>query len=72
MKPDDDAFHKAAFYVSQRKRADWLNDSAAVIAARFTLIAEKPRSVVSWGTWRTPKRRRSVPPGPPTKPGRRP
>ena len=43
MKPDDDAFHKAAFYVSKRTPAEWLQDPPVVLAARFTLIAEKPR-----------------------------
>jgi hypothetical protein len=59
MKPDDDDFHAAAFYVSQRKRADWVNDPAGLLVARFTLLAASPRLVFTWGTWRAPPRRRA-------------
>jgi hypothetical protein len=37
MEHKGDPFVPAAFYVSQRKRADWAKESAAVIVARFKL-----------------------------------
>jgi hypothetical protein len=61
MKPRDDDFNGAAFYVSKRTPAEWLKDPSAVLAARFTLIAEKLRFVATWGTWRAPRRRRHPP-----------
>jgi hypothetical protein len=57
MKPHDDDFHRAAFYVSKRTPAEWLQDPPAVLAVRFKLIAEKPHFVATWGTWRAPRRR---------------
>jgi len=59
MKPHDDDFNGAAFYVSKRTPAEWLRDPPAVLAARFTFLAEAPRLVFTWGTWR----RRRHPPG---------
>jgi hypothetical protein len=59
MQPHDDDFHAAAYYVSRRKPADWVNDPAALLVARFTLLVERPRLVFTWGTWRAPPRRRA-------------
>ena len=71
MKPHDDGFHAAAFYVSKRTPAEWLKDPPAVLALRFKFIAEQPRLLSTWGTWRARRPRRSVGPAPDTKRGRR-
>ena len=66
IKPHDGGFHAAAFYVSQRRPAAWLQDPAAVLALRFTFLAETPRLVFTWGTWRAPPRRRARRPAKPS------
>jgi hypothetical protein len=51
-------FQASAFYVSERKRAKWIDESAEVLIARFRFLAEWPRLVVTWGTWRGQRQRR--------------
>lgn len=48
----DDDFHGAAFYVSCRTRADWVDEETDVLVARLKFLATAPRLVFTWGTWR--------------------
>lgn len=56
-------FHPAAYYISRRTPGDWTSDSADVLLARFRFLAEQPRLVTIWGTWRKPRKRSVQPPG---------
>lgn len=58
MRRNDD-FHQAAFYVSRRARSEWVEDDATTLVGRFTFLAERPRMVFAWGTWRARPRRRT-------------
>jgi hypothetical protein len=53
----DHTRHPAAFYVTQRKPADWLHDDDAVLVERFKFVAKAPRLLFTLGTWRKTRRK---------------
>jgi hypothetical protein len=50
-------FHEAAFYVTRRMRAEWANDESGVLVERLKFMHKAPRLVLTWGTWRKPRKR---------------
>ena len=62
-------FHEAAFYVTRRMRAEWVNEETGVLVERLKFMDKAPRLALTWGTCRktrkclTPK----VPPPPPAR-----
>jgi hypothetical protein len=55
----DHTHHPVAFYVTQRKPADWLHDDDAVLVERFEFVAKAPRLLFTLGTWRAHRKRPS-------------
>jgi DTW domain-containing protein YfiP len=57
-------FHEAAFYVTRRMRAEWANEETEVLVERLRFMHKAPRLVLTWGTWRKPRKclARKVPP----------
>ncbi len=63
------SFHEAAFYVTRRLRAEWVNDETGVLIVRLKFMDKAPRLAVTWGSWRKASKRvaRKVPPPPPAR-----
>ena len=61
-----DTFHEAAFYVPRRMRAEWANEETGVLIELLKFMHKAPRLVLTWGTWRKPRKRltRKAPPPP--------
>jgi hypothetical protein len=62
-------FHEAAFYVTRRMRAEWVNEETGVLIERLKFMDKAPRLALTWGTCR--KQRNclagKVPPPPPAR-----
>jgi hypothetical protein len=52
----DDDFHGAAFYVTRRMRAEWVDEDSKVLVARLKFLNTAPRLVLTWGSCRKPRK----------------